>query len=579
METPQARGQEQGVMASGILHRIWKYKFHYAIVIPGLLLLFVFKGIPLVTGFIMAFKNYNIFSGLFSSPWIGLDNFTNLFNVPEFGKIIANTLILKFGYIFVCGIIALVIALGLSGLRSRKLSSLVSAMALVPYFIPSVVVCYVLMTLLSAKQMEKLDIHLFVLGDNRYFRPTLILAEALKTCGIPVLLALAAIQGKRVAAGLNGAGSSRFMRTDFFPAIRAICAFALLQLSTVLTTDYELIGNLYNPLVYQTADTVDTYLFRSGLLTMRFGNAAALELLKFIIQAAGTFAAYWLVRGLFLKDLFGGRTSKHDESASPRGEGRNIVGIAVMAIGSVLVLLAVCYICIYPFTTGSPSGRSVWSMLSMGRMIGNMGLNLASVVVCMLITVTLAYPLTVKDLPGRSMYKILLLLAMTAGSGAISEYLMFKNLGMINTVFPQYFLGFFAVINVFVLKSIFNGSYAVQKEQAAAAGRGELHSFFMLFIPKIWKPLIALGVLQFVALWNSTIVSLMYAADSRLHTPATVFRSIMLGGVGKSETGLSFDDPLILQAAALITIPPLVLLFVFRKWLTSDVLLSQVRKL
>jgi putative aldouronate transport system permease protein len=131
----------------------------------------------------------------------------------------------------------------------------------------------------------------------------------------------------------------------------------------------------------------------------------------------------------------------------------------------------------------------------------------------------------------------------------------------------------FSILHVFVLKSIFNSKYGELKEKAAAEGRGELHSLIFLYIPKVWKPLLALGILQFVTLWNSYYSAMVYINDMSQAPPVLKFNLLLNSGE------ISYGDPLILQYAALISAPSVILLLVFRRLLTSEVFTSQLRKL
>ncbi|MDQ0874744.1 putative aldouronate transport system permease protein [Paenibacillus sp. V4I3] len=558
----------------GILHRIWKYKLHYIIVIPALLLIALFKIFPLITGIVMSFKNYVVFRGLWGSPWVGFDNFFQLFRNAEFQNAFTNTLIIKLAVMTICGMIAFVVALAVSGVRSSKLRNLTTTLILMPYFIPSVVVAYVISHMLAPVQLEKLNLHLFILGDPKFFLPMLVIVEALKTCGIPILLALAAIESKRAVLLTQNIASESYISTYVIPAIRAILAFTVFQLSTILSTDFELVSNLYNPLVYDVADTIDTFSFRSGLISGKYNVASTIGMIQFVVQLLGTFAAYLLVRRLFFHDLF--NKSKGIETIQLNSKRRHTIGIVVSTLYAIGIIVLIYYICIQPFTVRSASGLNLWQALPVSRYVDYFVINFAAVIVNLFITATLAYPLTVKDLPGRNIYKLVLLFVLAAGSGTISEYVTIKSLGMINTIYPQMIFGFFAILNVFVVKSMFNSKYASLKEQNAAQGRGELYTFFTLFIPKVWKILIALGVLQFVSLCNSYFVSSLYMSNSNTFSPIMVFRTMT---TGLNKMGVEPGDPIVMQIAAIITLPSLVLLLVFRKWLTSEVLISQARKM
>ncbi|TMV47350.1 hypothetical protein FE783_22380 [Paenibacillus mesophilus] len=561
-----------------LLARIWKYKLHYMLVIPALLLIFVFKIIPFVIALILPFKRYILTKGIWDSPWVGMNNFIHLFGDPSFRNVIANTLLIKLGYIAASGATALVVALALSCVASGKLRTAFATLFLVPYFVPTLIFAYIATIVFTPSHSPLLDIQALVWIDIRYFRILLVMVELLKTCGIPILIALAAINSKHAASVRDGmddrTSDHRFITMNVFPAVRAISAFMLLQLSALLSTDFELVSSLYSPLVYEVGDTISTYMVRTGLMNLEISRAGAVWLIQFAVQLLLAILAYLVVRGRFLADLFSG--SRQTNAIRTTHGGKGLAGIGVAVLYALVVSVPLYMLFVYPFTNPSSAGHSLSKLLSESNFLLYTGINLAAVIINMLMTVTLAYPLTVKDLPGRSLYKAFLLLVLTMGSGAMHEYLMVKSLGMVNTFFPHLFYGFFSVIPVIVLKSIFNSKYADLKAKESAEGRGELRTFFMLFIPKIWKPLLALGVLQFASLWNSYYMSLVYLARKEMYPPIMLFLSTALSG---GKTGIPYGDPVLLQYAAVVALPPLLLLLLFRRWLTSEVLLSQIQKL
>ncbi|MBD2870171.1 hypothetical protein [Paenibacillus arenilitoris] len=554
------------------MDKIWKYKLHYIIVIPALLLILLFKIWPFLYGVVLSLKDYKPFMGLFGSEWVGLGNFSALFGEPAFVQVLANTLAMKFGYVFASAAVAFVVALALSAIPSNGLRQALSALFLFPFFIPSAVFASLVILTLSPSQSPFGFGESFLLADPASFRPVLILAETLKTCGVPILIALAAIAARH-ASEARKEEERRLYRGSFahrnvYPALRAVSAYMLLQLSVLLSSDFELLLNLVNPLVYETGDMLDTYIYRTGLMNAQYGYAAAAEVLQVAIQFALALGAYFIVRGAFLSDLFGSREA---QAIAPAGRGGGAAGLAVAAPFAAVVLAALYLLFVYPFAGGDAFHWSEW--LPAGSTAAYLFINLAAVVIHLLITVTLAYPLTVKDLPGRGLYKLFLLFALVIGAGTVGEYMFFRGAGMVGTLFPQLFSGFFNLAAVFVLKSIFNSKYGDLKEKAAAEGRGELHTMITLFLPKIWKPLLGLGALQFIMLWNSYFTSLLYTVNPQLHSPMMRYMQLFSSG------GEALPMQQLLQLGALLSVPAVVLFLLLRKWLTSEVLLSQIRKL
>lgn len=561
MEALQADGMEKS-----ILRRIWRYKFHYIVVLPAMALILFFKVLPFLLGLRIPFTNYSIFKGIWSSPWVGLDHFRRLLYDPVLRTVLANTLILKLSYIAVCFLLSVILALALSSIRSRLVRNMFSTLFLVPYFIPSAVIAYIMK-------------RLFLAGED-WFRVLAVMAEALKTCGIPMLLALAAIRASGAAAIASAGASAPELKADILrhrliPAARAALAFVLLQTSTLLSTDFELVHSLQNPTNLRVSETLDTFQYRTGFLMMNLSQSSALGLMQYAVQLLLTFAAYLLARSFFRRDLFTGVQEK-DVPFLPGSRKSGTVGWLAAALFGVLILSGLFYLFIYPFTAGSSQGLGVRDILSPGSMLLYGLLYFAAAIGFVLITITLAYPLTVMDLPGRRLYKGFLLMLTALGAGKIHEYLFVRTAGMAGTIFPPVFLGLFSFAAIFVLKGIFNSRYAGLKAEAVKAGKGELNLFFMLFIPKLWKPIVGLGILQFTALWNSYHTSLLYMSKPQNMSPAMLFWQSAFRTTARQAESLS--DPVILQTAAVVSIVPVVLFLAFRPFLTSETLISQLRK-
>ena len=63
----------------------------------------------------------------------------------------------------------------------------------------------------------------------------------------------------------------------------AITVNVILSLSGVLNGGFDQIFNLYSPVVYETADIIDTYVYRMGSISGDYGAATALGLVKCVI--------------------------------------------------------------------------------------------------------------------------------------------------------------------------------------------------------------------------------------------------------------------------------------------------------
>lgn len=545
--------------------RLTKYWFHYVIILPALLLILVFKVIPLIGNFVLPFVQYNLFKGFFNSPWVGFNNFKEIFQSVYWSRILSNTLALKAGFIVAASLTAIAASLALSSINSKKIKSFFTTVFLIPYFIPAVVFAYIVIYVLSPSSSPFFNFQSLPLAQTQWFRLIFILVETIRNFGIPTIVALAAIHYRSACKNTNRLKFSM----KFLTALKAVSAFILIQISSLLSLNFEMLNLLYSPMVYEVADTMETFIYRNGLVQASFSSSAAISLIKFIVHLICSLGAYFILKNFFKKELFGGQQKEvvknKDSSCVP--------GTIIAVIFSIPVALVLFLTFIYPFfASGTAEGIHAFNSTMLVRSFLTYGFAAVfSVIVNAVITLTLAYPLTVRDLPGKLIYKIFLIIIMVAGSGSVSEYLFFRKLGMFNTMFPFIITGFFTIINVFVLKSIFNAHYGEEKIQSSKSGKSEVELFFSMFVPKCLKPLLALGILQFITMWNSFRTILAYNANSSTMSPAMLFRNMI--------SSPSFSEPSVMKTGMLITIPSLALFIIFRKLINSEVLIGRMRKM
>jgi len=543
-----------------ISRRIIKYFPHYLIVIPAIFLILILKVVPALRGLYHSFTHYNVFN---AGSWGGLVNYEALFQDATFINALIYTLLYKSAYLVLTGLIAFGAALALSRIASERWRSWIATGLLIPYVLPSVLVGFGVLVLFGP--FASMD------SDAATPRMALLLTEAIKTCGIPIIVALAAIASKQAAAGIHTDGEgSGFWRMNGLPALRAIAALSLVQLAVAGTTDLELVYAIFNSTsIGESWRTVDYYIFKNGFMNLQLGLASAAWAIQLLIQFCLAAAAYFLVRGKFMQDLF-----RPSAAAAQQLSGRSgITGYVAAAVSAILILAVLFYVFVYPFLHAGVSypasaevpGLSLVNVILFLVIYGvAMGMN-------MLMTVTLAYPLTVRRLPGGMIYRIFLIAVLCLGTGTLHEFAFFKQLGLTNTIFPHFLVGMTNVVGVFIIKSIFNSKYGHLKMQAEQEGKGEFITFFTLFIPKIWKPLLAISALHFIMLWNSIIPSITYSFDIFAYSPMARFYGLMRMDAGEL-------NPAVMQTGAVLSLLPLALLVLFRKWLTSEVLISGMVK-
>ncbi|MBR2948823.1 MAG: sugar ABC transporter permease [Lachnospiraceae bacterium] len=271
------------------------YKKQYALVlmfIPVVVYFAVFKYIPM-GGIVMAFKDYKIRQGIWGSDWCGLENFTKLFATNTFARAVENTLEISLLRI-ICGFpVPIILALLLNEVNNEKFKKAVQTITYLPHFISWVVLAGLFQQLLSPSNGAVNSIlgtlfnmePIYFLGDNDYFRGTLIVTDIWKGAGWASILYLAAISGidpsLYEAAKCDGATKLQCTRYITLPCIAAtITVMLILEIGGILDAGFDQVFNLYNSAVYETADIIDTYVYRYGIGEMKYAMGTAVGLFK-----------------------------------------------------------------------------------------------------------------------------------------------------------------------------------------------------------------------------------------------------------------------------------------------------------
>ena len=117
--------------------------------LPGAVALIVFQYLPLL-GNVIAFQDYQPYLGLTESDWVGLANFSFLWDGnPEFLNALKNTLILTAIQTVLVFPIPLVLALLLNSLAGERLKRLLQSILYLPHFLSWVIVVAIFQQMLG----------------------------------------------------------------------------------------------------------------------------------------------------------------------------------------------------------------------------------------------------------------------------------------------------------------------------------------------------------------------------------------------------------------------------------------------
>lgn len=253
-----------------------KYRQHSGLLLmmlPVLLYFVIFHYGPMI-GLVIAFKDYVMSDGMFGSQWAGMENFRRLFSSGDFPRAVWNTLtisLLRLAFGFFAPII---LALLLNELRLDLYKRGIQTLTYLPHFFSWVILGGIFLMLFNSggpvNQFAKLlgaDKPINFLTDGVWFIVVLVATGIWQGAGWGAILYLAALSGISPqlyeAAEIDGANRWQQTWAITIPSlVPTMIVLFILALGGILTAGFDQIYNMYNPMVLEVADIIDTYVLR-----------------------------------------------------------------------------------------------------------------------------------------------------------------------------------------------------------------------------------------------------------------------------------------------------------------------------
>jgi putative aldouronate transport system permease protein len=273
--------------------------------LPGVILVLIYSYGPMI-GIVIAFQKFIPAKGLFHSQWVGLDNFRYIIHLPDTFQVLLNTVYIALMKIIAGQVVPIIVALLLNELRKERFKRGIQTLIYLPHFMSWVILSGIMIEVLSPQSgifnsvLTGLGIDpVFFLGNNQWFPYVLVLSDVWKEFGFSTIVYLAALTSidptQYEAALMDGANRWRQTWHVTLPGMRPIIVLlATLSLGNVLNAGFDQVFNLYSPIVYESGDIIDTYVYRMGLINAQFGPATAIGLFKSVVSLIFISTAYFL---------------------------------------------------------------------------------------------------------------------------------------------------------------------------------------------------------------------------------------------------------------------------------------------
>ena len=145
-------------------------------------------------------------------------------------------------------------------------------------------------------------------------------------------------------------------------------------------------------------------------------------------------------------------------------------------------------------------------------------LMLVKTVVSMLLAILAAYPLSKRNLPGSRTIMLMITITMYFSAGMIPNYLLVKQLHLINTFWVLVIPAAITPFNLIILRSFFMSINSSLFDAAYIDGCTEMQTLRMIAIPLSKAAILTLSLFYAVSRWNSVSDIILYVQNTKFYT-------------------------------------------------------------
>lgn len=270
-------------------------KYYMLMVLPSLALIIVFGYVPMY-GVLIAFQDYNIGQGFLDGPWVGFKHFINFFQSMYFGRTFKNTILLGIYNILWSFPFPIIFALFINELRGKRIKKVIQTTSYFPHFISTVVVVGIMKQMLDPN-MGMVNALIQLLGgdpinffsESGWFRTLYVGSGVWQGFGWGSIIYLSALTSidptLYESADIDGANQvQKMLRITLPQLVPTMVIILILGIGQMMSVSFEKVLLMYNPLIYEVSDVIQTYVYRKGIVEMNFSSSAAIGLFSSVIN-------------------------------------------------------------------------------------------------------------------------------------------------------------------------------------------------------------------------------------------------------------------------------------------------------
>jgi putative aldouronate transport system permease protein len=159
---------------------------------------------------------------------------------------------------------------------------------------------------------------------------------------------------------------------------------------------------------------------------------------------------------------------------------------------------------------------AIWRAFSVSVII-----TVCGTLISLIMTASLAYPLSRSEYRERKYILLLVLITMIFHAPLIPNYLLVRNLGLLDSLWALMLPGAISAFNLFVMRSFFLSIPGELIESARIDGAGEIRTIWSIILPLSKPAMATMSIIYSVALWNN-YSNALYFINNRALFPLQV---------------------------------------------------------
>ncbi len=194
-----------------------------------------------------------------------------------------------------------------------------------------------------------------------------------------------------------------------------------------------------------------------------------------------------------------------------------------------------------------------------------------AVVLCLFINMMAAYVFARMNFRFKKLFWAYCILTMYVPGMTImlTSFLVVSSLGMLDTFWVLVLPGVVSGYSIFFFRQFFLNLPNSLEEAALIDGAGRFRIFVSIFIPMSKAPMVVMGAGTFIGYWNSFLWPSITISSPQYMQIMQVIRSM------RSLYSTNFGA--IMAATSIAVIPPIILFFIFQKYIVKGFVLSGLK--